>query len=288
MLRFNQKIVATTAVAAISLTSLTTIAEEAKALSEDEAKQVEELTTEIQRLNEQLVQITGPAEEPVVEEVEEEAKLWSGDVEFGYVDVSGNTEESSTKARASINREREEWRYGIFFDSLNSETDGDRTAEKYFLSNRLAYQYSEHNYVFGYASYEDDHFSGYDYQATASIGYGRRILNDETMQWDLEIGPGYRESKVDEDSTEDDESEAILRVFTKYNWDFTDSANFSQTLSVEGGEENTVTRSITALRTDIMGAFSLKLSYTIKYSENVPASKQHADTETAVTLNYSF
>ena len=306
MSRLNHKYLATLTVASSLLLAANVSAEETKVLSEEETKHVETLTTEIQKLTEQLNKLTSDTDATeskkdaeaiteiakdiveTAEEIEEATKIWTGEVEFGYVDVSGNTEESSTKSRASINREKDAWRYTIFFESLHSETDGDRSAEKYFFANRLAYQYTETNYVFGYASYDDDDFSGYDYQATVSAGYGRRLLNDETMQWDLEVGPGYRESKVDDETTGEDSEEVILRVFSKYSWDFSDNANFSQTLSTEAGDDNTVSRSITALSTKIIGDLSMRLSYTIKYNEEVPSDTKHADTETAVSVVYSF
>ncbi len=215
-------------------------------------------------------------------------KVWSGDVEFGYVDTSGNTEETTIKSHAEVNREQNKWRYKVLYDSLNSKANDERSAEKYFLSNRLAYQYTDHDYIFGYASYDDDRFSGFDYQATASAGYGRRLINDEIMQWDIEIGPGYRYSKVDDNSTAEDSEEAILRLSSNYLWDFSDTASFSQAVNVEAGDDNTISKSVTALKVQVIGALALKLSYTIKYTEEVPAATKHADTETAVTLAYSF
>ncbi len=214
--------------------------------------------------------------------------LWSGDAEFGYVDTSGNTEETTIKSRAEANREKDEWRYNITFDSLNSETSGERSAEKYFLSNRLAYQYNDNNFVFAYASYDDDRFSGFEHQATVAAGWGRRLLNNDAMRWDVEIGPGYRISKVDDDAIGEDSDEAIIRGFTQYSWDFSETANFSQSLNVEAGSDNTISKSITALKVQIIGSLALKLSYTIKYTEEVPAATKHADTETAVTVVYSF
>lgn len=215
-------------------------------------------------------------------------KLWSGDAEFGYVDTSGNTEETTVVGRAKADREKDEWRYNITFDSLNSKASDQRSAEKYFLSNRLAYQYTDNDYVFAYASYDDDRFSGFDYQATLAAGWGRRLINSEVMQWDVEIGPGYRTSKVDDNTVGEDSDEAIVRAFTNYSWDFSETANFSQSLNVEAGSDNTISKSITALKVQIVGSLALKLSYTIKYTEEVPVATKHADTETAVTVVYSF
>lgn len=213
---------------------------------------------------------------------------WSGDVEFGYVATSGNTDTKTVKGRADVKREVEKWRYNIHFDSLNTSEDDERSAEKYFLSNKLDYKYSDRGYLFGYASYEDDRFSGFDYQAVVAAGWGYRILENETMAWDAEVGPGYRINKVADDSDEDDDREVIIRGYTKYEWKLSSSAVFTQELSVEAGSDNTISKSVTALKSTIVGALAMKLSYTVKYTENVPQENKHADTETAVTLVYTF
>ncbi|MEE8059441.1 MAG: DUF481 domain-containing protein [Pseudomonadales bacterium] len=261
------------------------IAQENKELTVEETKKIEELNHEIQKITEEITWLTGTTAE---QETAEKDNIWSGDVEFGYVDTSGNTEESTIKSRVDIKREKNEWRYNLLFDSLNSETKGKRSAEKYFFANRLAFQYSEYDYAFGYLSYDEDNFSGFDYQATTSAGYGRRLINNEVMQWDVEVGPGYRYSKVDDNSIADDSEEVILRAFSKYSWHFSDNADFSQAANIEAGKDNTISKSITALKVQVIGALSLKLSYTIKYTEDVPPGTRHADTETAVTLTYSF
>lgn len=219
---------------------------------------------------------------------EEAAKLWSGEIEFGYANATGNTNESSTKSRASADRESENWRYNIFYESLNSETDGERSAEKYFISNRLAYMFSPVNYAFGYASYDDDRFNGFDYQATVAAGYGRRLLNNNKMKWDVEVGPGYRIIKVEDGSTEEDSESVIVRASSKYAWKFSDSATFGQTIEVVSGSDNTTTRSLTSLSAQIVGELALKLSYLVKYNDTVPTGTDHADTETIVTLSYKF
>ena len=248
---------------------------EEKQRMDDLSDQIEDMTKELDTLKKRVAE-------------KEEPKLWTGDLEFGYVDTSGNSNETSIKSNADITREHDAWRYTINLNSLNTEADKVRSAEKYFFSNRLAYAYSEHNYVFGYASYEDDRFSGYQYQVTASGGYGRRLYNQDNLKWDAEIGPGYRYSKLDEGSDPSETKEAIARLYTDINWQFTDTASFEQSLSVETGKDNTITKSTTALKAKVIGAFSVKLSYTIKYTSDVPSDTEHADKETAVTLAYSF
>lgn len=226
---------------------------------------------------------------------QEQPKTWSGSAEFGYVSASGNSEETNIKSRFDAEREVDQWRFTTHFDSLNSKSDGDRSSEKYYFTNRLAYKFNEHDYAFVYQSYDDDRFSGFDYQTTIAAGYGRRILLPPPMTWDIEAGPGYRHSKLDDSVSNisqgkngDTTDELILRLYTKYNWKLSDTSTFEQTLNVESGEESTISKSVTSLKVSIVGALAMKLSYTIKYTDDVPKDTKHADTETAVTLLYEF
>lgn len=285
----------------IIIVSLLAMASSQLALAQDSvssdaqtAEQMNALQDQIQQLEQQLEQLT--AAEPAVSEAAAApaavpaAKLWSGEIAIGYANQSGNTEETTYSGKFDIEREKDQWRYKILLDSLNSKASGERSSERYFLSNRLAYQFSDTNYAFGYAAYDDDRFSGFDYQATLSAGYGRRLLNNEKMQWDVEVGPGYRESKTEATGTteSDTSEELIVRMYTNYSWNFTDTANFSQTLEVEAGSDNTISRSVSSLSTQVIGALALKLSYAIKYTEEVPTDRKHADQETVLSLAYTF
>lgn len=218
-----------------------------------------------------------------------EEVVWEGNFELGYVATDGNTQESSLKSRVDLKRLADPWEYQFRLDGFNASSEGDRSAEKYFTSNRLTYSFSEHNYLFGYSGYEDDRFSGFDYQATLAAGYGRRLLRLDNMRWDAEIGPGYRITRVDDETQgEEDSDEAVLRGFSSYRWDISDNAVFEQELSAERGSDNTLSKSITSLKSTIVGNLAMKLSYTVEYTENVPNDKKHADTETSVTIAYAF
>lgn len=213
---------------------------------------------------------------------------WSGDTELGYVASEGNTQATSTTFNGSLVWRRDSWKNDAEVSALNSESDGVRSAERYFLSSRTAYTFSPNNYTFGYVAYEDDRFSGFKYKATVAVGYGRRLIDRERMLWDAEIGPGYRRSELSSDVTGDDEEEAIVRLFTGFRWDLSPTATFEQKISVESGSENTVSKSTTSLKTSVIGGVGLKIAYLVNYTENVPPGKVHADKQTTVTMVYSF
>lgn len=221
---------------------------------------------------------------------QEPPKMWQGDVQFGYNQTEGNTDEKSVFGKVNAKRKRGNWTYDINANGQNNESDGARSAEAYFFSNRLAYDFSEFNYTFIYGGVDKDLFSGYRYQATASAGYGRRIFKTTKFTWDAEAGPGARISEFDAPSNDGDGqvSEAILRLSTELVYALSETASLSQHLTVEAGDENTVSKSTTSIKTKIVGGFGLSISYIMEYNETVPQETVHMDRQTAITLVYSF
>ena len=54
------------------------------------------------------------------------------------------------------------------------------------------------------------------------------------------------------------------------------------------GSSNTNTKSVSALKFQIIGALSMKVYYRIDNNTDVPEDKEKTDTETAITLVYDF
>jgi putative salt-induced outer membrane protein len=210
---------------------------------------------------------------------------WKGNAELGIVNTTGNTETETISAKAKAETEREKWRHTINFEALNSSDQNATTAERYFLSGQSSYKMGKKNFFFVLLSYEDDRFSGYDYRVTESIGYGRRVIGEPDLTLDLEIGPGARQSKLESGGSED---ELLVRGAAKLAWKISKTSKFSEDFSTEVGEDVTVTKSVTGLSAQINGSLATKITYTIKNTSDVPVGVKKTDTETAVTLVYSF
>ncbi|MDN3653550.1 DUF481 domain-containing protein [Thalassotalea ponticola] len=221
-------------------------------------------------------------------EPQEEPKLWSGTVDFGYTNLTGNTEESTMAGRVAVSRENKPWKWDITGESLFSENGNTRTAEKYAALSRLAYNFTEKNYVFGRATYETDKFSGFDYQATAIAGFGWNLYDEETFQWDIELGAGYRKSKVDDPLTGDDQNEPIVTASTLIDYQFSQTTTFHQYLSLEKGSDTDIVYSRSELRVQAIENLAFKFSYNIKHTSDVPVGSENTDTETIVSLSYAF
>jgi putative salt-induced outer membrane protein len=73
-----------------------------------------------------------------------------------------------------------------------------------------------------------------------------------------------------------------------YKWQFSETAEFRQDLSVESGSLNTYLESVTALSAKLVSDLALVASYTIKHNTTVPPLTEKTDTYTALALEYSF
>lgn len=236
---------------------------------------------------------------PVMAQDEQAAKVWKATAELGIIATSGNTESTTFQGKMDATQDLEMWKNQYTVSALFQEDevtlpDGteetEKTAEKISGSVKSAYKLDKDNanlFVFG--SHTDDQFGAYTKYSTLAVGYGDRILNTETMQLDVEIGPGYYWSEQElADGSTVDEDGAIVRAAAQYDWQVSESADFRQTLAVESGQENTRTTSDTSLSARINGAMQMKIGFTVQSDSDVSEDKEKTDTTTYVTLVYKF
>ena len=210
---------------------------------------------------------------------------FSGRAALGYLATSGNTENETLNSNFELDWNRAPWHHALTGSAVRGTTDNVTTAEAYSLDWQSDYDLSERSYVFGLVAWNDDRFSGYDQQIRAALGYGRRFIATERHALNGEVGAGARQADL-RDGTNEDES--ILRLSGDYRWIISETAEFSQSLSIESGSFNTYTETVTKLTADIRGNLSIVFSYTVKNNSEVPAGIENTDTFTAVALEYAF
>ena len=207
------------------------------------------------------------------------------EIELGAIFTSGNTEEENVSYGVTVDWLRDNWEYQFTSDGLRNSRLGDVTAQRFYHVARGRRQINEDSFWGIRGAYEDDRFSGFDYQADVTVTYGRNFFTDvDNMSLTTEIGPGYRRSVTEIDEF----NEVILRGAGEYVWNMSESANFFQNLAAEIGEESTIYRSETGVESALMENLSLRLSFNVKHQTDVPAGREKTDTQTAVTVVWSF
>ena len=79
-----------------------------------------------------------------------------------------------------------------------------------------------------------------------------------------------------------------MRIAFDYVYNISESGVFKQSLSSEIGSDSTISRSETSLSANISGNLAMKVALNINNNSEVPVGTEKTDTETAITLVYSF
>ncbi|TDT37064.1 putative salt-induced outer membrane protein YdiY [Halospina denitrificans] len=217
---------------------------------------------------------------------------WSGDVEGGLVTTSGNTDETSISGEADITRDWMDWRQNVLLQSRYTEQNDERSAERYTASTQLDYKFNPNDFVFIRARYDNDDFSGYQFQASTTAGYGRRIWEQGGSHFDTSVGAGYRYSKFEQRDPEQGSKreEPIARLAVDFLYELSETAKFREELESEIGvdEGDSVSRSVTSLQANINSSVAMRFSYTVEHDSNPPSDSKNTDTISAVTVLYNF
>ena len=234
-----------------------------------------------------LSPITVYSKDEATKETSKVASLnkWSGEAELGYLKTTGNTDTESLHTKAKVVNEREKWKHQAAIEVINKSENNTTTAKRTYITGKSDYNINKLSYLFITLSYEDDDFSGYDYQTTEAVGYGYHVIKRDDLKLDLEASAGARQSKL---TTGTSTSEGIVKGAADLEWKFSKTSLLSQHLSVEVGEDSTISRSVTAVKVLVVGNLSAKLSHSIKHSSDVPVGTEKTDTESVITLVYSF
>lgn len=219
-----------------------------------------------------------------------EKSPWTSAAELGFIRTTGNTETQTSALKVDVTYEVDKWRHTGHLEGYGSESVDDAgvnvvSAERYEISGKSDYKFSEHDYMYGLVWLQKDRFSGFEYEDIVSVGYGRKVIKKENMELDLEIGPGMRFFKVDNGVSDD---EALLVLAANYWWAISDTSKFIQEFRTEIGENITSTRSVTGIQANINSTLALKFTYTIRNKTKVPVDTEKTDTEVAMTLVYTF
>ena len=211
---------------------------------------------------------------------------WKGEGELGFTSTSGNSDSETLTANLGISKTIEQWKHVATLKTLQAESGNVSSANSRVLTARSEYSISEKSYVFGKLRYENDKFSGFEYQTSLAFGIGSRVIENEQQLLDMYIGLGTRSSKNKVSGETDDD--AIVTAGLLYEYQISKTATFNQNLSVEDGDENTRSESETSLKLKIDGNLSAKIAYLAKRNSRVPAGTEKSDKVTTVSLVYGF
>jgi len=217
--------------------------------------------------------------------VAEEPKSWKSDLELGFVQTGGNTQTQTLNAKGKVVWDGDEFRTTLEGTALSSRDGKVMTSERYTAAIQEDWKMSEVDYLFARVGFSTDRFDGYKRRIRETLGYGRDLIKSDELHWKAELGAGMRQTTLTDNTKKND---AIGRASTAVVWKINDAATFTQDLSTEGGKEGYVSNSVTALQQKLNGRLSTKLSFSAQHTSKVPAGTKKVNTETAITLVWSY
>jgi putative salt-induced outer membrane protein YdiY len=220
---------------------------------------------------------------------------WFTSAELGAIATSGNTTGTSISGKIDARHETADWSNeyvasGFFKEDEITDDDGERyrqrSAQRWALSAKAAYKLlNEGSRAFVLGSHVNDRFGAFARYTSFAVGHGSQLYNTDDKALDVEIGPGYFHGERENGERENG---MTVRGAARFRWQVSPSAAFMQTVSVERGTSNVHSIAETALSTKINDTMQMKAAFSARNDTNVPEDKKNTDTQTSLTLVYSF
>jgi putative salt-induced outer membrane protein len=241
----------------------------------------------------------------------EEASAFTISAELGMLFKTGNTKSGDIKAGLNIKHEEGRWLNLLAFNALakklekededTGEDEFESTDNKWDILGQTNYSLEEggKNYLYGSAFYQQDKFSSFSYQTSASFGWGRHWWETETSSFFADVGPGVKYdvtramSATAEDAAilESSETAVIVQAQALYTKQINDFVEFKQYFVAKQAfesDKNSVYKSETSLTTKLIDSLQFKFAFRVDYDTEVEEGFENTNTETSVTLVYSF
>lgn len=221
---------------------------------------------------------------------------WSGKGETGLVVASGNTDTETANAKVQVINETADWKLALGGAALYASDEEGKTANRWDAFTQLDWSFTKRNFLFGAGRYEEDEFSGFIYQATASYGVGRRFYDTPTTKATGTVGAGYKFFET-RDSLDDtgalieegsSDREVIFRATLDFDHQFTPTTSFINKLIVESGADNTFVSNDTSLQVRMTDVLALAVGLSVRHNTQPPPDFQETDTLTTINLVYEI
>jgi len=222
---------------------------------------------------------------------------WTGQSEAGLVIASGNTNTETANARINMKYETDQWKNTVGGAALYASDEEGKTANRWETFGEIGWKFTERNFLFGAGRYEEDEFSGFEYQATVSGGVGRRFLDRPNTTMVGTVGAGYKflETRDSFDSVTgalieegSSEREVVFRSTIDFQHKFTATTSLVDKFIVESGADNTFVQNDISLQVKMTDVLALAVGYGIRHNSNPPSEFKKTDTLTTINLVYDI
>jgi putative salt-induced outer membrane protein len=224
--------------------------------------------------------------------------VWTGKGQLGYTGSQGNTDGSSANAGIDMGLLVDPWEHKLHLAALYGKSAGIVSAERFDANGQSQYNFTSSYFAYGAVRYQRDLFSGFQYQASETVGVGYKILSTPDTKLSAQVGVGYREIRPEDlvqqpngsylRTPEDNENSVVGTFGLDYAQQFTKSTALSNKLLVEVGSGDKLITDTVALTVKMSTRLALNIAYTIQDNTAPPDGLKKVDTTETVNLVFAF
>lgn len=208
---------------------------------------------------------------------------------LGYLATRSSVNTTSLNAEVRLGYNTPTWEHRLELQAISASTDGQTTAQQYYLAEQSSHLLTRRSYVFGFAGYLHARFSGYRYQASEVGGYGIRWVNTNTQLLRTEVGLGMSQARTSGTTIpEESKSGPAGRFRLLYRWQFSKDGAFHQSATVERSSFNTYIELHSKITAQLFNNIALSVGYTLQRNSSVPAGIPNTTSYTSVAVQYTF
>lgn len=210
---------------------------------------------------------------------------WKGQVELGASRSTGRSDNLGVYGALGFERQGIDWRHNVTARADLQRSRGVSTTERVFASWQPSYKFGKRLYGYGLGQYEYDPIQGFDGRYTAGGGVGYQLVDAGPTRLEVEGGPAFRHT----DRVGPEEySNLATRASVNFRWTIAPELELKQTsaLYLERGDSNA--SALTTLDARLFGPLKARISYDLRYESGEGAAPDSLDTQSRVTLVYSF
>ena len=225
--------------------------------------------------------------------------VWTGKGQAGYSSSQGTTDATAANAALDLAYLDGAWKHAAHLGGLYGVSGGIVSAERWDAMWQSNYDVTHDLFTFGNAHYSHDLFSGFEYQATASLGVGYKLIDTKDTKLDAQLGVGFTDLRPEE-ITKDASGAVVSRVLERgqsgaaltggvnYSQAFTETVSLSDKLLVAYSSFDTLVTNTLALNVKVSTKLALSLGYNIQDNTAPPAGIKKLNTLTTFNLVYAF
>jgi putative salt-induced outer membrane protein len=237
---------------------------------------------------------------PLVASADDLPQGLSGKGQAGYVMSRGNSDTDAANAKIDLFMLTPQWKHAFTLEGLFGRSGEVTSAERWDLRLQSDYTINTKLFAFGALAYQDDRFSGFQYQASGSGGLGYRFFDSSSTKLSVQGGVGYRllrpETLLKDDASGavygripgDRESEVVGTGGIDFMHQFNSSTKLTDKMIVESGASNTSIKNDLALEVKMSKKLALAAGYSVLHNTKPADDVKRTDTITTLNVVYAF